>query len=332
MSIELVLIIILLFILIVLLLLLFKKLNNSSPNQTLLQWLNSTQQSQTSNNSNIINSLNLNNKSITDTLQNFSQTLDKRLDSTIGIISKSTEELTKMNQIGQSIRDLQGLLQSPKLRGNLGEEILSDMLAQIFPKESYKLQFAFKSGARVDAIIKTNAGLLPIDAKFPLENYQKLLKCEEGKAKADFKKQFLLDVKKHIKDISQKYILVSEGTVDFAFMYVPSEAIFLEIAEHPELMQFARSLRVYPVSPNTLYAHLQTVLLSFEGFRIEKNAKKILELLKSLQKDYNKTFDSVQILGRHLTNASSQYSNTFSQFTLMGQKLQNQELLEDGES
>ena len=156
------------------------------------------------------------------------------------------------------------------------------------------------------------------------------MKEDNQKDREKHLKQFVSDVKKHIKDISQKYILSAEKTVDFAFMYVPSESVFLEISNHPDLMKFARSNRVYPVSPNTLYAHLQTVLLSFQGLKIEKNAQKILSLLKSLQKDYDKTFDSVQILGKHLTNASNQYTNTFSQISLMGQKLDNQELLEEG--
>jgi DNA recombination protein RmuC len=331
---ETVLIIILLVIFISLLIFFLKKissLKNSSADSTLISWLQSMNQTMQKTNTLVVNSLNTSNKNIADTLQRNTANINKRLDSAINVISDSTEQLTKMTELGNTIKDLQLLLKAPKLRGNLGEEILADMLGQVFPKDAFKLQYSFKSGVKVDAAIQTTAGILPIDAKFPLENYQKQFKAETSKERKLFKTQFVKDVKKHIKDISSKYILVDEDTVDFAFMYVPSEAVFLEIANLPELMQFSRSLRVYPVSPNTLYAHLQTVLLAFESQEIEKKARKILAVLKTLQKQYFKFEENYELLGKHLNNAKNQYDKSSHQFTLLGQKINQQEILESGE-
>jgi DNA recombination protein RmuC len=305
--------------------------NQPLQDPTLIQWLQSMQQSLEKTNSTILNSLTVNNKNMTDTLQKTTTVISRHLENAVNVVSDTSKEIGKMNELGKSIKDLQMVLQSPKLRGNLGEEILSDMLAQIFPKDTYNLQYSFKTGARVDAAIKTVAGILCIDAKFPMESFTKMIKGETEKERNFYQKQCVLDVKKHIKDISQKYILVDEDTVDFAFMYVPSETVFLEISSYTEVMEFARKLRVYPVSPNTLYAHLQTVLLSFEGQKIEKKAQKILTLLRTLQKEYVKLDDNLQVLGRHLNNAHNQYANTSQQFTVLGQKLNQQELLDSGE-
>src|SRR3990172_5085359 len=119
------------------------------------------------------------------------------------------------------------------------------------------------------AAIETDAGILPIDSKFPMENCQKMVKAENKTEKDSFKKEFIRDVKKHIDDISKKYILPEEGTMDFCLMYIPSEPVYYEVADNPEVLDYARRKRVYAVSPTTLYAHLQVILLSFEGKKIE---------------------------------------------------------------
>ena len=304
------------------------QLQNKTADQALLQWLSSMQQSIERNNNTLTSVLNQTNKNISDSLLQSSQKIDQRLDSAVKLINDTTKELTRMNELGATMKDLQLLLQAPKLRGNLGEEILADMLAQILPKKNFSLQFAFQNGLKVDAIVKTASGMLPIDAKFPVENFAKQLKSENAQERVNFRKQFSADVRKHIKDIASKYIQPTQGTVDFAFMYIPSEAVFAEICNEQELMDLARQSRIYPVSPNTLYAHLQTVLLAFEGQKIEESAKSVLRLLKSLQKDYVKMDESVSLLGKHLQNASNQYANTFSQMNVLGQKLNRQDLLE----
>lgn len=243
----------------------------------------------------------------------------ERANSAIGELKKETGVFS---EIGRSMKDLQAYLSSPKLRGNIGEAVLADLIGQIFPKSSYALQYTFKSGEKVDAIIKTDAGILPIDSKFPLENFQKIYTETDPTQVAHYRRAFTRDVRSHIQTISRKYILPTEKTLDFALMYVPSESIYYELVQAEEVMDYARAERVYPVSPSTLYAALQTILLSFEGKRVEAKAHEIFTLLRSLQKDYKKTLDVYATLGSHLTNAYNKYSEVRSNLTTLGQQLE----------
>lgn len=260
-------------------------------------------------------------------LQNQSKSINKRLDNAAHYISQVALQVGKMSEIGQSMRDLQMFLQSPKLRGNIGEQVLKDLISQVFPRGSFHLQYAFKSGEKVDAAIKTTAGILPIDSKFPMENFKLMFSAKDSSLRQTAKKAFVNDVKKHIRDISKKYILTEEGTLDFAFMYLPSEAVFYEVANNIELLEYARNRRIYPVSPNTLYVHLQTVLLSFEGQKIQARSKEVFRLLRAIQKDYEKTEGVLQVLQKHITNAYNQMSNALQQFNLLGQKLSSTQTL-----
>ena len=253
---------------------------------------------------------------MTKQLQENTRQLNQRLDNAARVISDVQKNLGEMSEVGRGIKSLQEFLQSPKLRGGLGEEILNDMIGQTFPKNSFHLQYSFKSGMKVDAALKTDAGLLCIDSKFPMESFNRLVKGETGA-----KKEFMSDVRKHITDISKKYILPEEHTTDFALMYIPSESVYYEVVNTQDLMSYSRSLRVYPVSPNTLYAHLQVLLLSFQGKDLESKSKQVFQLLRGIQKDYSKVEDSMGTLGRHLTNAYNQMSTVSSSFGILGQKL-----------
>jgi len=245
-------------------------------------------------------------------------------------ISQVAKEVGQMNELSQSIRELQVFLQSPKLRGNIGEQVLKDLIKQSFPKGSFNLQYSFKSGEKVDAAITTSAGILPIDSKFPMENFKKMSLAEAKQDRLKAKRTFINDVKKHIRDIAKKYILPEEGTLDFAFMYLPSEAIFNEVSNAQELLEYARERRIYPVSPNTLYVHLQTVLLSFEGQKLEAKSRQVFRVLRAIQKDYQKTDSVLTLLGKHLTNAYNQFNNVWQNFSLLGQKLDSSQTLTDG--
>ncbi len=266
-------------------------------------------------------------------LQENSRHLNDRLDTAARVIGDLKQSLGEMSEIGRGIRSLQEFLQSPKLRGNIGEQVLQDMIGQTFPKNSFHLQYSFKSGVKVDAVLKTDAGLLCIDSKFPMENFTAMHKGETEADRARAKREFMADVKKHVGDIARKYILPEEGTMDFALMYIPSEAVYYEIANLNELMEYARKLRVYPVSPNTLYAHLQVLLLSFQGKDLEQKSKQVFQLLRAIQKDYAKVEEGMGVLGRHITNAHNSMSSVSSSFSLMGQKLsQTQSLGADEEN
>jgi DNA recombination protein RmuC len=262
-----------------------------------------------------------NSSSMVRTLQENSKQLNERLDKAAEVIRDVGKEVGQMSEIGRNMRELQDFLKSPKLRGNIGEQVLKDLITQIFPKKSFFLQYEFASGEKVDAAIQTDAGILPIDAKFPMENFQKLAKAKTEEEIKLLRKDFTRDIKKHIDAIAKKYILPNEGTMDFALMYVPSESVFYEIVLMDELVEYARQHRVFIVSPTTLYAHLQAILLSYEGRKIEEQSKEIIKLLRGLQIDYEKVNDSLDVLGKHLGNASNQYINVNKNFLGLGQKL-----------
>lgn len=304
------------------------QLQNQKTDQGLLEWLKNMQHSLESTNKTVHDSLSTNSSTMVKTLQENTKQLNERLDKAAAVIRDVGVEVGQMSEIGRSMKDLQEFLKSPKLRGNIGEEILKDLIAQMFPKNSFHLQYQFKSGERVDAAIKTDAGILPIDSKFPMESFQRLMKATDAE-KDSTQKEFIRDVKKHVDAISKKYILPNEGTMDFALMYVPSESVYYELVNTLTLMEYARRSRVYIVSPSTLYAHLQTILLSFEGKKIESRSREVFKLLRTLQIDYEKINENMGVLGRHLTNASSQYSNVSTSLSQFGNKLSTTKHLEE---
>lgn len=191
------------------------------------------------------------------------------------------------------------------------------------------MQYTFKSGEKVDAAIQTDAGILPIDSKFPMENFTRMMKAVNEEEKITFEKEFIRDVKKHIDAISKKYILPEEGTMDFALMYVPSESVFYELCNQSDTINYARKQRVYIVSPSTLYAHLQTILLSFEGKKIETKSREVFRLLRAMQLDYEKVNENIMVLGKHINNASSQFNNVTTGFNQLGNKIQSTRTIEE---
>jgi DNA recombination protein RmuC len=259
--------------------------------------------------------------------------MQKTVQGSTGNMTKQLNDLHRqigeIAELGRGIKSLQEFLQSPKLRGNIGEQVLQDMIGQTFPKNSFHLQYAFKSGVKVDAVLKTDAGLLCIDSKFPMENFTVMHNGETEVIRAAAKRNFIFDVKKHITDISRKYILPEEGTMDFALMYIPSESVYYEIVNLEDLMDFSRRNRVYPVSPNTLYAHLQVLLVSFQGKELEQKSREVFRLLRAIQKDYEKTGEQLGVLGRHIGNAYNTMSSVSGSFDVLGQKLHNTRELGD---
>ncbi len=305
------------------------ELKNPQSDKTLLEWLKSMQQSLESTNKTLNEAMRVSSSDVTKILQENSKQLNERLDKAASVIKDVGKEVGQMSEIGRSMKDLQDFLKSPKLRGNIGEQVLKDLIAQMFPKNSFHLQYSFKSGEKVDAAIKTDAGILPIDSKFPMENFQRMTKAENEQQKKESEREFTRDVKKHVASISKKYILPEEGTMDFALMYVPSESVYYELASMTDLMDFARKERVYIVSPTTLYAHLQTILLSFEGKKIESRSREVFKLLRALQIDYEKVDENLNVLGRHLNNATGQFSNVTTGFLQIGRKLNSTKTLEE---
>jgi len=282
----------------------------SAPNEELLEWLKSTSQR-----------MDDQNKLFSQSLHSSTKSLNERLDNAARVIAQVQKNIGEMSEIGRGMKDIQEFLRSPKLRGNIGEQVLKELLGQMLPKQSFHLQYTFKSGAMVDAVIKTSAGIIPVDSKFPMENFRRMAAVESETEKGQVEKEFVRDVKRHIDDISAKYILTEEGTIDYALMYVPSESVYYEIVNNVNLFDYSAKKRVLPVSPTTFYAYLRAILMSFEGQKIEARARQILAAIRAIQKDYNKVDENLGVLGRHIQNAYNQMSNVLSGFTLLGQKL-----------
>jgi len=263
------------------------------------------------------------------TLQKNNSDFNSRLDNATKVISDVQKNLGEMSEIGRSMKDLQDFLKSPKIRGNIGEQVLKELLLQMLPQQSFSLQYSFKTGDKVDAAIFTSAGIIPVDSKFPMENFQKMSLENNVKNKETYQKEFGKDVKKHIDAISKKYILPEEGTIDYAIMYIPSEAIYYEIINNISLYKYASQNSVMPVSPSTFYAFLKVVLMSFEGQKVEAKAKEILNSLKSIQKDYQKVEENLNTLGKHVNNANNMMNTTFNSFSKLGQKIEFTKSLEE---
>jgi DNA recombination protein RmuC len=269
-------------------------------------------------------------KVLLDSLQKNTQSLNERLDNAAKVIGQVQRNIGEFSEIGRGMKDLQEFLRSPKLRGNIGEQVLNELLEQMLPKQSFHLQYSFKSGDKVDAAIKTAAGMIPVDSKFPMENFRNMSASKTEKEKKSFEREFEKDVKKHIDAISKKYILTEEGTIDYALMYIPSEAVYYEVVNNPSLFDYSGQKRVLPVSPTTFYAYLRAILMSFEGQKIEAKAREILAAIRAVQKDYNKVEDNLSTLQRHLNNAYNMMGNVLSSFTQLGQKITSTQSLGEG--
>ncbi len=261
------------------------------------------------------------NRNFNKTLGDSTKNLNDRLDAAARVISQVQRNIGEMSEIGRGMKDLQEFLRSPKLRGNIGEQVLKELLGQMLPKSSFNLQYTFKSGDKVDAAIKTSAGIIPVDSKFPMENFRKMSGAENDAEKKLFEKDFERDVKSHIDAISKKYILTDEGTIDYALMYIPSESVYYEIVNNQTLFEYSNEKRVLPVSPTTFYAYMRAILMSFEGQKIEAKAREILVSLRAIQKDYSKVDENLGVLQKHMNNASNMMGSVMSSFSQLGQKI-----------
>lgn len=220
------------------------------------------------------------------------------------------EATARVYEVGRDVATLHDILRAPKLRGGLGELLLGDLLAQVLPPAHFTLQHAFADGERVDAVVRLGGGLVPIDAKFPLEDFRRLLDAPDDAERARARKAFLARVRKHVDDVARKYIRPDEQTYDFALMYIPAENVYYEAviredaAEPGGVTSHALARRVIPVSPHTFYAYLQAIVLGLKGLRIEARAEEVLGQLARLAAEVGRLRDEVRLVGRHLGNAS----------------------------
>ncbi len=245
-----------------------------------------------------------------------------------GSLGQLGEATQRVLEVGKDIAGLEQLLKAPKARGGLGETLLAELLTQMLPSEHYTLQHRFKSGEAVDATIKLGDRLVPVDAKFPLENFRRMLDEAEEERRRAARRAFGRDVKARVDEIAKKYILPDEGTFDFALMYIPAENVYYEIvvkgdsAEEEPAAVYALSRRVIPVSPNSFYAYLRVIVLGLRGLRIEANARSIQDALARLKDDVGRFREIFDVAGRHLTNAKNKYEEAAGSLARFEAKLE----------
>ena len=264
-------------------------------------------------------------------VQRSQASVGERLDNTarvVGDVQRGLGELreatAKVFEVGRSVNQLHDILKAPKLRGGLGELLLGDLLGQVLPAEHVALQHGFRSGERVDAAIRLGDGLVPIDAKFPLEDFRRMLEATDDDGRARARKAFVARVRKHVDDIATKYVLPDEGTYDFALMYIPAENVFYEAIvrdEGRELTDYALGKKVIPVSPGTLYAYLQAIALGLRGLRIEAQAREVVEQLGRLTGDLGRLRDDMRLVGKHLGNAQQCFGSAERRLDKFEQRL-----------
>ncbi|MBL7076581.1 MAG: DNA recombination protein RmuC [Kiritimatiellae bacterium] len=265
-----------------------------------------------------------------------SKQVGDRLDSTTKIIGDVRQQLgqlekssKRMLEVGTDIAHLQEILQPPKLRGSLGELFLGDLLAQVVPASHYELQHHFKGGEVVDAVVTLRAGMVPIDAKFPLDNFKRVLAAESDDDRRTARRAFARDVKGHIDAIAKKYIRMDEGTFDFALMYIPAENVYYETIIKDELtdgdmvlFNYALKRRVIPVSPNSFYAYLQTVILGLKGMQVEEQSREIIGHLSRLRKEFDTFSEAFRLVGQHLDNSGKKFTEAQKRLGKMESKIE----------
>lgn len=264
-------------------------------------------------------------RSLTDS----SKTLQSQHKQSTGILNEVTEKLAKLDETNKQVLDfshqlqsLENILKNPKHRGILGEYFLETMLANVLAPAQYKLQHTFKNNDKVDAVIVFKDKLIPIDAKFSLENYSKILEENNAEKRAKLEKDFKQDLKNRI-DETSKYIRPDEGTTDFAFMFIPAEGIYYNLLVYKvgaveinaqDLIEYAFKKHVIIVSPTSFYAYLETVIQGLKALQIEESAKEIQKNVQDLGRHLRAYEDNMLKLGKHLGETVGAYQNASQEY------------------
>lgn len=258
------------------------------------------------------------------------ETLDRRLESASSTTKEIHERLGKLGQatvqMNERVRDLARLeqaLRPPKARGGFGELLLGNLLRDRLPPDAFELQYTFPGGERVDAVIRVER-LVPVDAKFPLDNFHRALEAASDEERATHQKAFARDLKGHVDAIASKYVRPEEGTYDFALMYLPAEAVYYELVcgATGSLYSYALDRRVFPVSPTTLVAYLQVISLGLKGLQIEQHAHEVMAYVAELHRDFGRFRDDFDLVGKHLGNAQTKYADAEKRLDRFSGKLE----------
>jgi DNA recombination protein RmuC len=263
-------------------------------------------------------------------LEAMTATMDRRLETATKTSSAIHHQLGQLGQANAEIlarandlKKLEQALRPPKARGGFGELLLGNLLRDRLPPDAYQLQYGFNTGERVDAVIKVER-LVPIDAKFPLDNFERLADAENDDERALYEKAFSRDLKTHVDAIAGKYIRPDEGTYDFALMYLPSESVYYELVcgKTGALLQYAHEKRVFPVSPTTFTSQLQVIVLGLKGMQIEQRAHEVMAYVTQLQGDFDRFRDDFQVVGKHIGNAQSKFAEAEKRLDRFDTKLE----------
>lgn len=255
-------------------------------------------------------------------------------------IGRVFESSQKVERLAGEMTKLEDLLKPPKVRGTLGEAFLEQALRDALPAGGWEMGYRFGDGTIVDAVIFLADRVVPVDSKFPLENFRRSREAAEEGERKRARREFGGDVRRHVDAIREKYIRPFDRTFDFALMYVPAEAVYCEIASDEEggaLADYAIGQRVIPVSPRLLYAYLATVALGLRGMELQRSATEILERLSELQREWGRVEEPFRTLGSHLRNSQKQYDAASRAFERFGGRLdavserEREEALERGE-
>ena len=246
------------------------------------------------------------------------------------VIQEVTEKLTKLDETNKQVvnfssqlQNLQDILKNPKQRGVLGEYFLEETLKNVLPPNSYQMQYGFKDGSIVDAVVFVKDKVIPVDSKFSLENYERILNCSDADEREKLEKTFKQDLKTRI-DETSKYVKPGEKTMDFAFMFIPSEAIYYDLLVNKvgaiqvntrDLIEYAfKDKHVIIVSPTSFLAYLQTVLQGLKALQIEENAKNIRTNVEKLGRHISSYDSFLQKLGSSMSTSVNHYNNAYKEF------------------
>jgi DNA recombination protein RmuC len=269
-------------------------------------------------------------RSLDQKLGDSNKMMQGQLSESTKIVRDVTEKLTKLDETNKQVlnfsdqlKNLQDILKNPKQRGVLGEYFLEETLKNVLPPNAYQMQYKFKNGDIVDAVVFVKDKIIPVDSKFSLENYERILNENNKEERLKLEKQFKLDLKNRI-DETSKYVRPGEKTMDFAFMFIPSEAIYYDLLVNKvgavkvttrDLIEYAfKDKHVIIVSPTSFLAYLQTVLQGLRALQIEESAKEIMERVEKLSKHIVNYDEFLRKLGGHLGTTVNTYNTAYKEF------------------
>jgi len=259
------------------------------------------------------------NRDVNEQMRSIQESVNTKLQSVQKSVTEVGESSKQVFQVADQLKELQNILKNPKQRGILGEYYLETVLQNVLPPESFKMQYAFKDGEIVDAAVFVKNKVIPIDSKFSLENYNRFAEAGDGADKVNYEKAFVSDLKLRITETA-KYIRPTEGTMDFAFMFIPHEGIYYDLlsnrvgaGEDNLIQRAAGKYKVIIVSPTSFLAYLQTVLQGLKALEIEEKAEDIIKNVEKLRGHITKYEEYYNKLGLSLGTTVNHYNSGYKE-------------------